>query len=257
MTASPFDLTGRTAVVVGGTTGIGRALALGLADAGADVVATGRRPAAVDDVSAAIEQRGRRTLRHPADVGESASLQALRDTCLKAFGRVDIVVAAAGITKRMPTLDMSESDWSQILDTNVTGMFRTYQAFAPSMIARGSGRLIGVASLASFVGLQEVAAYTASKAAVAGLTRALSVEWARHGVTVNAIAPGVFETDLNREILKGARGQEFKLRTPMGRFGKVDELAGAAVYLASDAASFVTGQLIAVDGGFLASGVNQ
>jgi NAD(P)-dependent dehydrogenase (short-subunit alcohol dehydrogenase family) len=257
MTPSLFDLTGRTAIVVGGTTGIGRALALGLADAGADVVATGRRPAAVDDVSAAIEQRGRRTLRHPADVGDRASLHDLRDACLKAFGRVDIVVAAAGITKRMPTLEMSETDWNQILDTNVTGMFRTYQAFAPSMIARGSGRLIGVASLASFVGLQEVAAYTASKAAVAGLTRALSVEWARHGVTVNAIAPGVFETDLNREILKGARGQEFKLRTPMGRFGTVAELAGAAVYLASDAASFVTGQLIAVDGGFLASGVNQ
>jgi NAD(P)-dependent dehydrogenase (short-subunit alcohol dehydrogenase family) len=257
MTPSLFDLTGRTAIVVGGTTGIGRALALGLADAGADVVATGRRLAAVDDVSAAIEQRGRRTLRHPADVGDSVSLHDLRDACLKSFGRVDIVVAAAGITKRMPTLEMSETDWNQILDTNVTGMFRTYQAFAPSMIARGSGRLIGVASLASFVGLQEVAAYTASKAAVAGLTRALSVEWARHGVTVNAIAPGVFETDLNREILKGARGQEFKLRTPMGRFGTVAELAGAAVYLASDAASFVTGQLIAVDGGFLASGVNQ
>jgi NAD(P)-dependent dehydrogenase (short-subunit alcohol dehydrogenase family) len=257
MTPSLFDLTGRTAVVVGGTTGIGRALALGLADAGADVVATGRRHAAVDDVSAAIEQRGRRTLRHPADVGDGRSLQGLRDVCLEAFGHVDIVVAAAGITKRMPTLEMSEADWNQILDTNVTGMFRTYQAFAPSMIARGSGRLIGVASLASFVGLQEVAAYTASKAAVAGLTRALSVEWARHGVTVNAIAPGVFETDLNREILKGARGQEFRLRTPMGRFGTVAELAGAAVYLASDAASFVTGQLIAVDGGFLASGVNQ
>ena len=173
------------------------------------------------------------------------------------FGHIDIVVAAAGITKRMPSLEMPLADWNQILDTNVTGMFRTYQVFAPSMIARGSGRLIGVASLASFVGLQEVAAYTASKAAVAGLTRALSVEWARHGVTVNAIAPGVFETDLNREILKGARGQEFKMRTPMARFGKVEELAGAAVYLASDAASFVTGQLIAVDGGFLASGVNQ
>jgi len=257
MTRSLFDLTGRTAVVVGGTTGIGRALALGLADAGADVVATGRRPAAVDEVSAAIEQRGRRTLRHPVDVGDGASLRGLSDACLSAFGHVDIVVAAAGITKRMPSLEMSEADWNQILDTNVTGMFRTYQAFAPAMIARASGRLIGVASLASFVGLQEVAAYTASKAAVAGLTRALSVEWARHGVTVNAIAPGVFETDLNREILKGARGQEFKLRTPMGRFGRVEELAGAAVYLASDAGSFVTGQLIAVDGGFLASGVNQ
>ena len=252
-----FDLTGRTAVVVGGTSGIGRALALGLADAGADVVATGRRSAGVEDVAAAIEQRGRKTLRTPTDVGDSASLRALRDACLGAFGRVDIVVAAAGITKRVATVDMAEDDWNQILDTNVTGMFRTYQAFAPSMIARGAGRLIGVASLASFVGLQEVAAYTASKAAVAGLTRALSVEWARYGVTVNAIAPGVFETDLNREILKGARGQEFKMRTPMGRFGRVEELVGAAVYLASGAASFVTGQLIAVDGGFLASGVNQ
>ena len=257
MTPSLFDLEGRTAVVVGGTTGIGRALALGLADAGANVVATGRRPDAVDDVSTAIEQRGRKTLRHPADVGEHQSLLRLRDACLGAFGQVDIVVAAAGITKRVPTLDMSEDDWNRILDTNVTGMFRTYQVFAPSMIARKSGRLIGVASLASFVGLQEVAAYTASKAAVAGLTRSLSVEWARHGITVNAIAPGVFETDLNREILKGARGQEFKMRTPMGRFGRVEELAGAAVYLASDAASFVTGQLIAVDGGFLGSGVNQ
>ena len=255
--ASLFDLTGRTAVVVGGTTGIGRALALGLADAGADVVATGRRPTAVDEVAGAIETRGRRTLRHPADVGDLAALQRLREACLAAFGRVDILVCAAGITKRVATLEMSEADWNAILDTNVTGMFRTYQAFAPSMIARGGGRLIGVASLASFVGLQEVAAYTASKAAVAGLTRALAVEWSRHGLTVNAIAPGVFETDLNRQILQGARGQEFLMRTPMGRFGRVEELVGAAVYLASDAATFVTGQMIAVDGGFLASGVNQ
>jgi NAD(P)-dependent dehydrogenase (short-subunit alcohol dehydrogenase family) len=257
MTPSRFDLTGRTAVVVGGTTGIGRAIALGLADAGADVVATGRRRAGVDEVSAAIEQRGRRTLRQPVDVGDSAALRRLRDACLAAFGRVDIVVMAAGIIKRVPTLEMTETDWNQILDTNVTGMFRTYQAFAPPMIAQGRGRLIGIGSLTSFVGLHEVAAYGASKAAVAGLTRALSVEWARHGVTVNAIAPGVFETDLNREILRGPRGQEFLMRTPMARFGRTEELAGAAVYLASDAASFVTGQLIAVDGGFLGSGVNQ
>ena len=252
-----FDLTDRTVVVVGGTTGIGRAIALGLADAGADVIVTGRRKSVIEEMATLIERKGRRTLRHPADVGDAASLAALRDACLASFGKIDVVVAAAGITKRVPTLDMSDADWHQILDTNVTGMMRTYQTFARPMIARGQGRLIGIASLASFVGLQEVAAYGASKSAVAGLTRALAVEWAPYGVTVNAIAPGVFETDLNREILKGPRGQEFLMRTPMRRFGRTEELAGAAVYLASDASSFVTGQLLVVDGGFLASGVNQ
>ena len=254
---SLFDLSGRVAVVVGGTTGIGHAIALGLVDAGADVVATGRRANVVETVAAEIERRGRRTIRHASDVGSLASLRDLHDACIAAFGRVDIVFAAAGITKRSASVEVDEAEWNQILDTNLTGMFRTYQVFAPGMITRGAGRLIGIGSLASFVGLQEVAAYSASKAGVAGLTRALSVEWSRHGVTVNAIAPGVFETDLNREILKGARGREFLMRTPMGRFGRTEELAGAAIYLASDAASFVTGQLIAVDGGFLGSGVNQ
>lgn len=254
--AVSFDLTGLTAVVVGGTTGIGRALALGLADAGANVVATGRRAAMVDDVAAAIERKGRRSLRAAADVGDAASLGRFRDACLAEFGSVDIVVAAAGVTKRTPTLDMADAEWDQIIETNLNGVMRTYRAFAPAMIARRRGRLIAVASLASFVGLMEVAAYTASKSAVAGLTRALAVEWAPHGITVNAIAPGVFETDLNREILKGTRGQEFLTRTPMRRFGRTEELVGAAVYLASDAASFVTGQLLVVDGGLLASGVN-
>src|SRR6185295_4703307 len=230
---------------------------LGLADAGADVVVTGRRASIIDEVAAAIEKRGRRTLRQPADVGDQHSLVALRDQCLASFGQVDIVVVAAGITKRVASIDMSGEDWNRVLDTNVTGMMRTYQVFARPMIARGAGRLIGIGSLASYVGLMEVAAYTASKAAVAGLTRALAIEWAPNGVTVNAIAPGVFETDLNRAILKGPRGQELLARTPMRRFGKVEELVGAAVYLSSDAASFVTGQLLVVDGGFLASGVNQ
>lgn len=252
-----FDLSGRSAVVVGATSGIGRALAIGLAEAGASVVPTGRRSQLVDEVASAVESRGRRTLRHPSDAADSDSIARLRDACLAEFGAIDIVVAAAGITKRVPTVQMSDADWQSIIDTNLTGMMRTYRAFAPSMIARGSGRLIGVASIASFVGLHEVAAYTASKAAVAGLTRSLAVEWAPHNVTVNAIAPGVFETDLNREILKGPRGKEFITRTPMRRFGRVEELVGAVVFLASDAASYVTGQLIAVDGGLLASGVNQ
>lgn len=257
MASGLFDLTGRVAVVVGGTSGIGREIALGLADAGADVVATGRRREMVDSVAAEVTERGRRTLSLCADVGDGASLTALREACLRDLGSIDILVAAAGVTKRVPTLEMADADWHRIIDTNLTGVLRACQVFGAPMVEQKHGRVITIASLAAFIGLHEVAAYTASKAGVAGLTRALAVEWAPHGVTVNAIAPGVFETDLNRELLKSGRGQEFLMRTPMKRFGTTKELVGAAVFLASDAGSFVTGQLIAVDGGFLASGVNQ
>ena len=255
--ASALSLESRTAVVLGGTSGIGRAISLGLAAAGADVVASARRAAEVAETADAIEAVGRKTLRLTADVTRRDTLEALRDATLAAFGKVDIVVNCAGKTKRLPAMDYDEATWNDILDVNLTGTLRGCQVFGQPMLERGYGRIINIASLTTFVAFHETAPYGASKAAVGALTKSLAVEWGPRGVTVNAIAPGVFETDLNREILKGARGQEFLLRTPMRRFGRVEELVGAAVYLASDAATFVTGQLIAVDGGFLASGVNQ
>ena len=258
MAYTPLELTGKVAVVIGGTSGIGRAIAHGLVDAGADVVCTSRRTEQVDLTANEIEQKGRRTLRVTSDVADRASLQHVLDQSVRAFGKVDILVNSAGRTKRAPTLDFSEGDWNDIIETNLTGTLRSCQVFGRHMLEREYGRIINIASLSTFVALYEVAAYSASKAAVASLTKSLAIEWGGRGVCVNAIAPGVFRTALNQQLLdETKRGQEFLLRTPMKRFGNAEELAGAAVFLASDAASFVNGEVLVVDGGFLASGVNQ
>jgi NAD(P)-dependent dehydrogenase (short-subunit alcohol dehydrogenase family) len=232
-----FDLTGRVAVVVGGTSGIGQAIAQGLEQHGARVMAAGR----------SSEQ-------YPVDVTSRQSLEQLRDK----VGRVDILINAAGQTFRQPTIDVTELAWTKLIDISLTGMLRAAQVFYEPLKISGHGRVVNIASLSSYVAFHEVAPYCAAKTGVLSLTRSLAVEWAKDNICVNAIAPGVFPTELNRRLIEGtARGNELLMRTPMNRFGRPEELVGLAVLLASDAASFLTGQCIAVDGGFLASGVNH
>ncbi len=258
MAFEKLSLEGKVAVVIGGTTGIGRQISLGLADAGADVTASSRRLEQVEEVAQLIQAKGRKALVEVCDVADRSSLIRLRDRVVSELGKVDILVNCAGRTKRGPTLDFPEQDWNDIIECNLTGTLRGCQVFGEVMLERGYGRIINIASLSTYVALYEVAAYGASKAAVGALTKSLAIEWGARGVLVNAIAPGVFKTDLNRALLEGTeRGRELLLRTPLGRFGFVEELAGAAVFLASEAASFVNGEVLVVDGGFLASGVNQ
>lgn len=253
-----FDITGKTAVVVGGTSGIGYTIAVGLAEAGADVVPTARRRELVEAAASEVEQRGRKSLRVISDVKDRSSLENVLAETLRTFGKIDILVNCAGRTKRAPTIDYPETEWTDILETNLTGALRSCQVFGAEMLKRGRGKIINITSLGSFVALFEVAAYCASKAALASLTKSLAVEWGRYGININAITPGVFRTALTEQLLDDTeRGREFLLRTPMERFGRVEELVGAAIFLSSEAADFVNGEVLVVDGGFLASGVNH
>jgi NAD(P)-dependent dehydrogenase (short-subunit alcohol dehydrogenase family) len=252
-----FDLAGQVAVVIGGTSGLGKAIALGLANAGADVIASSRSQLAVEAIASEIRASGRETLPMVSDVTDRGSLQALHNRVVEEFGNIHILVYAAGITQRIPTVDCSEEMWERIMDVNLTGALRCSQIFGRSMIARGYGRIIHIASLSTFVAFHEVAAYCASKAALGALTRSLAVEWGREGLCVNAIAPGIFPTELNRRLLDSPRGHELLMRTPAHRFGNVDEVVSSALYLASPQSSFTNGQILTVDGGYMASGVNQ
>ena len=245
-------------MVIGGTSGLGRTLAVGLAEHGAHAIPCGRRKSEVDSAASEIEALGRRTMRHAADARDRQSLDALCAAVVAEFGHVDILINAAGYTFKEATLSVTDANWSCLLDTNLTGVLRACQAFHEPLAASGHGRIINIASLGSFLSFHQVAAYCAAKTAILSLTRSLACEWAEEDISVNAIAPGVFPTEMNGHLVMGtARGQEILMRTPKRRFGKPEELIGIAVMLASDAASFLTGQCIAVDGGYLASGVNS
>ena len=258
MGSGRFDLSGKCAVVIGGTSGLGKAIALGVAEAGADVVAASRRREETDLVAAEIEGLGRRSLRATVDVRDRASIELLQSKVLDRFGKVDILVNAAGITVKTPTLECSEKDWTSVLDINLNGTWRACQIFGKTMVGQGFGKILNIASLSTFVAFNQVAAYGVSKAGVGALTKSLAIELAPYKICVNAIAPGIFPTALNGQlILHTERGRELKTRTPMKRFGQMDEITGGAIYLVSDASSFVTGEILVIDGGFLASGVNQ
>lgn len=251
-----FSLDGKVAVVLGGTSGIGQAIARGYAAAGAVTIASSRDQAKVNAMADEFAQAGWKTLRLTSDVQDRASLEALCRAAVEAFGRVDILVVTSGALKKMPSADFPEEDWTRIIDINLNGTFRANQIFGRQMIAQRSGCIINTCSMTSFVSFAEVAPYAASKAGVLLLTKTLACEWAPHNVRVNAIAPGVFRTPLNEKALDiPERAAAIAARTPMGRTGRVEELVGAAIYLASPASSFVTGETIAVDGGFLAKGI--
>ncbi len=253
-----FGLDGKIAAVIGGTSGIGKAIALGLAGAGAEVAPLSRRKEKVEETAAEIEKlSGKKPPAHTVDALDCTSMRSVLEKIADECGSLDILVNSAGATLKKPSIELTEEEWDRVVDTNLKALFFSCQAAARIMTAKKSGgKIINIASLASYTGLNEVAAYCASKGGVLSLTRALGREWAQHDINVNAIAPGVFLTPLNEHLLAiKERHDMFVSRTPMGRIGHVDELVGAALYLASPASDFMTGQAIIVDGGFLAMGV--
>ncbi|MDP1027668.1 2-dehydro-3-deoxy-D-gluconate 5-dehydrogenase KduD [Sphingomonas sp. KR1UV-12] len=249
--SNPFDLTGKVAIVTGANTGIGQAIALALAAAGADVACVGRTPA--EDTAAQIRALGRRAAIVAADLSTIEPVGRVVDETLAALGGLDILVNNAGIIRRADAVDFTEADWDAVVDTNLKSVFFLCQAAGRHMIAQGAGRIINIASMLTFQGGIRVPSYTASKSGIGGLTKLLANEWAGKGVTVNAIAPGYIATN-NTAALQAdeTRNRAILDRIPAGRWGDPADLGGAAVFLASRAADYVQGHILAVDGGWLA-----
>ena len=251
MTTPIFDLSGRVAMVTGANTGLGQAIAVALAGAGADIVAVGRSEPT--ETQAAVEKLNRRFLSVHADLGNTGTVSGVVDAAIAQFGQLDILVNNAGIIRRSDAVDFTEADWDAVVDVNLKSVFFLTQAAGRHMIRAGHGKVINIASMLSFQGGIRVASYTASKSAVAGLTRLLANEWAAKGVNVNAIAPGYFATS-NTTALRADenRNRDILARIPAGRWGQPGDLGGAAVFLAAPASDYVHGAVIPVDGGWLA-----
>jgi NAD(P)-dependent dehydrogenase (short-subunit alcohol dehydrogenase family) len=250
-----FDLSGKVAVVIGGTSGIGRSIALGLAEAGADVVPVSRRPDKVRETASEIESKGRRSLAAAADATRREDVEKLAASVMKSFGRIDILVNSAGALWVGPFEEMPEGEYERVMNVNLKATVLTCQVFGKAMIKQKRGKIVNISSMAALWGQPDILPYCMSKGGVAQLTKSLAVEWAKYNIQVNDIAPGLFITPLTHDLFtEPAMNKRLREKTPMGRLGKLEELQGAAIFLASSGSDFVTGVTIRVDGGLFING---
>lgn len=249
-----FDISGKVVLVSGGSRGIGRAIAEGLAEAGATVVLCAREQSTLQDAVSAIQQKGGRAAHRVLDVSDTPAIGPVVDSVVAEFGRLDILVNAAGVNRRAPAAEVPESDYDWIMDINLKGAYFLSQAAGKVMVAQGSGKVINITSLTSHVALPNVSAYGASKGGLLSLTRSLAAEWGRHGVQANAISPGFIYTDLTKKVWDRPEMMAWlQAAAPAGRVGTVEDCVGAALFLASPASNYVNGQVLIVDGGLLSS----